>query len=73
VASKKKTVTKRFKNDPAKAKQANVLVRKAKRELERLMRRRKARNITEVDMDLHLKEIYAHVQLLQPFKRHYLR
>ena len=73
MASQRNITRRRFKNDPAKARRANALVKKTKRELERLMRRRRAGTITGNQMDLGLKEIYHDMLLLQPFKRHYLK
>ncbi len=62
MPSKKKTVTRKFINDPSKAKEAYKLAKKAKREFTELLERGEAGTITEVEMDISLKEISVDVR-----------
>jgi hypothetical protein len=73
MASKKKTVTRKFTNDPSKAKEAHKLAKKARREFTDLLERGEAGKITEKELDVSLKEIFVDVRRVLFFKRHTLR
>ncbi len=72
MASKKKTVTGKFINDPSKAKEAYALAKKAKREFAKLLERGEAGEISEAELDLSLKEIFGDIRTMVFFKRHFL-
>lgn len=73
MASKKKTIARKAVKGRKTVKEAFALARKAKRELEELLKRRQAGTISQVDLDLGLEEVYEDIRKLVFFKRHSLR
>lgn len=73
MASKKKAVTRKFINDPSKAKEAYALSRKVKRDFTQLLKRGEAGKMTEAQLDISLKEIDLGLRQMLLFKRHSLR